>query len=235
MLLVVDGDGAYLYYTGILLQRLDYILHTCKTAEEALELMNVALPALILADAALPGMGSPAFLNQLKQNPKTQAVPVIICSLSDDPALREAYLREGAASFLKKPVDPELLYAEIQQATEPAPRNYIRLTTCVPVELGDVKAGEQGAGACVSALSEHGAFISMPEPRPKGVTVPLTIRLEDVPITVEGKVLYSFDLKNSPFRTPGMGVLFTRIEPHHRQRIKDFIEACLTGDLRGQR
>jgi twitching motility two-component system response regulator PilH len=235
LLFVVDSDGAYRYYSGILLQRLDYILHTCKTAEEALELMNVALPSLILADAALPGMGSSAFLKHLKQNPATKAIPVIICSLSDETAVHEAYLREGAVSFLKKPIDPDLLYAAIQKATEPAPRKYIRLTTCLPVVLRDAAAGEQRQEACVSALSEHGAFISMTDPRPKGMIVSLTIRLKDIPISVEGTVLYSFDPKNSPLKTPGMGVQFTRIEPRDQQRIKDFIDARLRGDMPGHR
>ena len=52
-LLVVDGDSAHLYYTSILLQRLEYNIQAAKTAEDALEIMGVAHPALILTEISL--------------------------------------------------------------------------------------------------------------------------------------------------------------------------------------
>jgi CheY-like chemotaxis protein/Tfp pilus assembly protein PilZ len=231
LLFVVDSDGAYLYYTGVLLQRLEYILHTIKTAEEALELINVALPSLILTDAELPRMSCTDFLKQLKLNPKTQAIPVIVYALSNEPALREACLREGAVAFLKKPLDAELLYATIQKATEATPRGFVRLTTCLPVVAGAEQTGGSDPEARVTALSEHGAYVNTDHPQPKGAHVPLTIQLENVSVRVEGKVLYSFDRTNSPLRTPGMGVQFTRIRPEDESVIKNFIEEQLTKDL----
>ncbi len=231
LLIIVDSDGAYLYYTGVLLQRLEYTMHTVKTAEEALALMDIALPSLILTDAELPQMSCVDFLKQLRQNPRTQAIPVIVYALSVEPALREACMREGAAAFLKKPLDSDALYATIQKVTEATPRGYVRLTTCLPVVVGDDQAGAPESEDWITALSEHGAYVSTTHPNPKGALVTLTIRLENVSVRLAGKVLYSFDRTTSPLRIPGMGVQFLQLRSEDQNIIKAFIERQLTKDL----
>jgi len=232
-LIVVDGDGAHLYYTGILLQRLEYIIHTTKMAEEALEILNVAMPSLILTDTDLLRMSGLELLKEIKKNPKTKAIPVIVYSLSRDTALRDACLKEGATAFLPKPMDPEALYAAIQKATEERPRSYIRLTTCLNVIIGSGRAAEADSlNLCVTALSEHGMYVSTSKPHPAGSQVSMTLLLENAAIKIDGLVLYSFDNSKGPLRTPGMGIKFIRIRPEDEALIKTFIAKQITRDLR---
>src|SRR5208283_1662034 len=84
LIVVVDGEGAHLYYTSILLQRLEYNIHTAKTAGDALEIVNVAEPALVLTEIFLPDMDGVELLKKLKRNPQTHKVPVIILTSSRD-------------------------------------------------------------------------------------------------------------------------------------------------------
>jgi hypothetical protein len=126
---------------------------------------------------------------------------VIVYSMAKDPAVRESCLREGAAAFLKKPIDAEALYAAIQKATEVTPRSYVRLNTCLDVIVGN----ESGTDAsrfdeCVTALSESGMYVSTTKARPKGLQLPITVFLGDSVIKVVGMVLYSFDSSKSPLR-----------------------------------
>lgn len=232
LLLIVDSDGAHLYYASILLQRLEYTIYTTKTAEEALEIMDISIPSLILADADLERMSGVEFLQQLKRNPRTNPIPVIAYSLSKDPAVGESCLREGAAAFLKKPLDAEALYAAIQKATEATPRNYVRLNTCLDVIVGS----ESGTDAsrfdeCVTALSESGMYVSTTKTRPKGIQLPITLFLGNAVIKIVGMVLYSFDRSTGPLRTPGMGIKFVRISPADQALIRAFIEKQLTDGL----
>ena len=232
-LLVVDGDAAHLYYTGILLQRLEYVIHTTKMAEDALEILNVAMPSLILTDTSLLRMNGLEFLKEIKKNPKTREIPVLVYSLSRDTALREACLNEGAAAFLPKPVDPEELYAAIQKATEERPRSYIRLTTCLNVIIGSGQvAGAESRNECVTAISEHGMYVSTSKPYPAGSQVSMTLLLGNASMKIDGRVLYSFDNSKSPLRTPGMGIKFSRINPGDQALIKAFIGKQITGGLR---
>ncbi|HUI44668.1 MAG TPA: response regulator [Nitrospirota bacterium] len=232
-LLVVDGDGSHLYYTGILLQRLEYTIHTIKTAEEALEIMNVARPSLILTEVELPRMNGIDFLKQMKKNSITKSIPVIVYTLLKDPNVRESCLKEGATAFLQKPVDPDALYAAIQRATEATPRNYIRLTTCLNVIIGSGQGSETDSrNDCVTALSEHGMYVSTPKPRPAGLRVAITLLLGKAKLKIDGVVLYSFDKNKGPLQIQGMGIKFLRIKPEDQSLIKTFIEKQLTEDLR---
>src|SRR5512135_2117848 len=177
LLIVVDGDGSHLYYTGILLQRLEYNIYTTRIAEEALEILNVAMPSLILTDIELGGMiNGIELLKQIRKNPDTQSIPVVVYALTQDPRVQTSCLKEGAATFLQKPFDPDALYAAIQRATEATPRSYIRLTTCLNVIIGSSPGVEaDSVNEYVTALSEHGMYVSTLKPRSAGLQVPLTL------------------------------------------------------------
>lgn len=232
LLVVVDGDGAHLYYTSILLQRLEYNIQTTKTAEDALESMEVAKPALVLTETSLAGMNGIELLKKLKHNPKTFAIPVVILTSSKDPAVKDACLREGCSAYLQKPVEPDVLYSAIQKATESMPRQYIRLNTCLNVVVGDDKSGAQSViNDYITALSENGMYVSTAAPKPIGLQIPITIFLEDARIKVEGVVLYSFKRGEGPLKTPGMGIKFVNINADDQRLIRTFIKREITKGL----
>src|SRR5271169_4893240 len=104
LLVVVDGDSAHLYYTSMLLQRLEYNIHTAKTAEDALEIVSVAHPALILTEIFLGGMDGLEFVKKIKRNPQSFSVPVILLTSSKDQSVKTTSLQEGCAAYLQKPV-----------------------------------------------------------------------------------------------------------------------------------
>jgi len=232
ILVVVDADSSHLYYTSILLQRLEYDIHTTRAAEDALEIVDVAHPALVLTELSLNGMDGAELLRKIKRNPGTYAIPVIILTASRDAAVKESCRRDGCTAFLQKPVDPDALYAAVQKATESTPRKYIRLNTCLNVIVGDDKAAAAFAiDDYITALSENGMFVSTAHPRPAGTRVPVTILLENERINVTGEVLYSFERGKGPMRTPGMGIKFASIQPGDQDLIKSFIRREITKGL----
>ena len=170
LVVIVDGEGAHLYYTSILLQRLEYNIHTSRTAADTLEIVSVADPALVLTEISLPDMDGVELLRKLKRNPQTHKVPVIVLTSSRDQTIKSACLEEGCAAYFHKPVDPDVLYAAIQKATETVPRQFIRLQTCLNVMVGDDKAAAHSIiSDYVTALSEQGMFVSTSQPKPVGL------------------------------------------------------------------
>ncbi len=232
LLVIVDGDSAHLFYTSMLLQRLEYNIHTAKNAEDALEIVSVAQPALILTEIFLGGMNGLDLLKKIKRNPQSFSVPVIMLTSSKDQAIKAASLQEGCAAYLQKPVEPDVLYAAIQKATESQPRQYIRLNTALNVIVGDGKAAEYaGSGDYITALSENGMYISTSKPKSIGLQIPITILLEEMKIKVEGMVLYSFQREGGPLKTPGMGIKFVRISLEDQNIIKVYIKREITKGL----
>ncbi|HEY6010563.1 MAG TPA: response regulator [Nitrospirota bacterium] len=232
LILVVDGDAAHLYYTGILLQRLDYTIHTVKTADDALEIMNVASPMLVLTETSLPGTNGLELLKRIKRSPRTAQVPVIVYSQFDNASMRDACMREGCAAFLQKPIVPEVLYAVIQGSVESRPRRYIRLSTCLSMIVGDEASGAKPReDNHITALSENGVFINTSSPGEVGTKLTLTIFLGEAAIRVEGVVLYSFKPGEGPSHEPGMGIKFSRISPGDQLFIREYIRKELTQEL----
>lgn len=230
ILFIVDGDASALLYTGMLLQRLDYSIYTTRMAEEALDIMKVAVPSLVLTEVSLPHMSGIEFLKRIKQEPKTRSVPVIVYTSSSDPSLEDRCQREGCAAYLRKPLDLDELYAAIQKATEVAPRQYVRLNVCLKVLVGD-EADASGRGDCVTALSENGMYMSTSRPRAMGAPLVLTLFLGNAEIRCEGVVLYSFEGGKGPVGVPGMGIKFTRMRPEDRNLVRAFVKKELTQDI----
>jgi hypothetical protein len=203
-------------------------------AEDVLEVMKITVPSLVLTDVTLPTMSGLELLNRMKQNPRTQAVPVLFYTSLPDPSVKETGLREGGAAFLSKPADPDELFAAIQKAVEITPRRYIRLSVCLRVIVENEAAAARSPIDCLTALSENGMYISTLYPMMTGTELPFTIFLQEYGIRVLGKVLYSYKSGEGPLRTAGMGIKFTQIKPEDQALIRAFINRQILQDVGGE-
>jgi CheY-like chemotaxis protein len=77
-----------------------------KSVDEATRLLDEFTPSLILLDVMLPRKDGWEFLQTLKANPATSQIPVIICSILNEPDLAIAL---GADDYLRKPIRQEAL------------------------------------------------------------------------------------------------------------------------------
>ncbi len=86
---------------------------------EALELLSAAseLPQLVLLDLKLPKVDGLEVLRQLRAEPRTRLLPVVVLTSStEEQDLVESY-RLGANSYVRKPVD----FAEFIEAARQLP------------------------------------------------------------------------------------------------------------------
>jgi len=89
-----------------------YYAITCSNGEKALKIaQNRNLHAITL-DIFMPEMDGWELLRQLRASPKTEDIPVIIVSISEDHSTGMAL---GANGYMVKPVDRDRLLAEIQR------------------------------------------------------------------------------------------------------------------------
>jgi len=225
-LVVVDGNPAELFSTGMILQRLDYTIFTATTAEDGLHFVQNATPAAIITELLLPRMSGTDLLNRVKQDPRTKNIPVIIHTRMKDPKVEELCLVAGCASFIRKPVDPNTLYRTVQYALEATPRNYIRLKTCLKVMIGDEGKGPAARNEYeyITALSENGIYVRTDHCRAVNSKLPLTIVLADRMLQVRAVVLYCVAGTGGPLKEPGMGMKFVEISESDREFIRKFIK-----------
>jgi CheY-like chemotaxis protein len=80
--------------------------------------MRDPLPDVILLDINMPGGTGIQALTKLKISSKTAHIPVVVLSGSSDPNVPEQVAKLGAARFLSKPVDPELLLQTVREVVE---------------------------------------------------------------------------------------------------------------------
>ena len=230
-LVVVDGNPAELFSTGMILQRLDYTIFTAGSAEDCLRFMDIARPSAIITELLLPKMSGMDLLSRVKRDPQAKDIPVIIHTRMKDPKVEELCMVAGCASFLRKPVDPNTLYRSIQFAIESTPRHYIRFKTCLPVLIDEEAKGSAASSECVTALSENGIYIRTNQSRPVNSMLPITILVPGRRVKARAMVLYCITGASGPLKEPGMGMKFVEISGEDREFIKKFIKDEITRDL----
>jgi len=114
VVLVVDDDPNALDLLGRTLQEAGVKVMTASDGQEALNLARTLLPAAITLDVLMPGMDGWEVLRELKADPATQDIPVIMVTMTDDRALGYAL---GATEFLTKPVQRTQLMQLLERHT----------------------------------------------------------------------------------------------------------------------
>src|SRR5215813_2060970 len=80
----------------------------------ALQIADTELPDVILLDVMMPRMDGFEVCRQLKANPRTADVPVVMVTALSDVANRLHGLEVGADDFLTKPVNDIALFARVR-------------------------------------------------------------------------------------------------------------------------
>jgi putative two-component system response regulator len=110
--LVVDDEAGNRELMTRLLERHHYHVHAVDSGEAARDYLAAAsiLPDLILLDVMMPGIDGFSFCRELKQNPMTRLIPIVLLTSLDSQHRIEG-ITAGADDFLSKPVQFEELTA----------------------------------------------------------------------------------------------------------------------------
>lgn len=83
-------------------------------ADEARKVLTNESPDLILLDWMLPGRSGLELAQQLKQNPKSRAMPIIMISARGEEEDRVKGLDTGADDYITKPFSPREMVARVK-------------------------------------------------------------------------------------------------------------------------
>ncbi|MGA7933598.1 MAG: response regulator [Kovacikia sp.] len=82
---------------------------------EALEQIQGKRPDLVVLDIVMPRMNGYEVCRRLKADPKTQDVPVVMCSSKGEEFDRYWGMKQGADAYIAKPFQPTELVGTVKQ------------------------------------------------------------------------------------------------------------------------
>jgi CheY-like chemotaxis protein len=217
--LVADSDARDVHATSMLAQNFGYTATSAKSVDEAMEVLAIAAPSLIITELVFPKGSGFDLLERVKTNPATSAIPVIVQTALVDDESEQRCKRIGCSSFARKPVSAEGLYRSIQNAIEATPRQRIRIATYLRVTIDGANAGVE----LITQLSEEGLFIKTLFAKPAGSRHGLVFLIGGRLIRTDAVVLYTYGFGEGPRKEPGMGMQFLNLGPDERKIIQEFI------------
>ncbi len=113
-ILVVDDEPDIREVIRFALENEDYRAVEAGHADEARKLLHREHPDLVLLDWMLPGRSGLELAQELKQNPRTRGVPIIMISARGEEEDRIKGLDTGADDYIAKPFSPREMIARIK-------------------------------------------------------------------------------------------------------------------------
>ncbi len=151
-ILIVDDDEQVRGFLRRLLLRSGYTVEESGTAAGAMELVRANPPDLVLLDLHLPDRSGHEVLEEIRAEPATRLLPVVMLTGTTSPAEKIRAQAEGVTDFLAKPFSPEELVPRVralvmlkQFADEHEHAEHVILTLAKTIDARDpYTAGHSG-------------------------------------------------------------------------------------------
>ncbi len=112
-ILIVEDDQELRSYIKKILEE-TYLIIECTNGQQGLAFLQQELPDLVLSDVAMPQMNGRQLCLNIKSNPSTSHIPVILLSGLDSKSQIIKGLAAGADDYITKPFDSSILMAKIE-------------------------------------------------------------------------------------------------------------------------
>lgn len=113
-ILIVDDDLETLRLISMMLQKQGYQVVTAKNGTEGLAMAVNERPDMIVLDIMMPEPDGYQVTRQLRENPQTAAIPILMFTAKSQLESKVAGYEAGADDYLTKPVHPSELIARIK-------------------------------------------------------------------------------------------------------------------------
>lgn len=116
--LVADDDRNILYLISEVLAKDDYEVAQAVNGDHALKLARETKPDLIVLDIMMPGLDGFKVLKELKDDPQTKGIKVVVISAKTKPEDVDKGLAQGADHYFTKPFKISELTSKIRELLE---------------------------------------------------------------------------------------------------------------------
>ena len=128
-ILVVDDERAYRDAVADVLRSQGYTVLKAASAADAIKVLDLTTPELIMLDVMMPEVDGLTLLRQLASQPRFLAVPLVMASAKAMPTDRWTAWERGASAYLAKPFTFEEITSLVEHLLTPPE------TEAVPFEM----------------------------------------------------------------------------------------------------
>jgi DNA-binding NarL/FixJ family response regulator len=121
-LLLIDDDPNLILLVKDYLEFRGYEVITAENGREALEVLEQDIPDMIICDVMMPEMDGYALVEHVREDPRTNWIPVLFLSAKGQSQDRVKGLNTGADVYMVKPFEPEELVAQVESSLKQATR-----------------------------------------------------------------------------------------------------------------
>ncbi len=113
-ILVIEDEADILEVITYNLEREGHKVVSCRNGEQGLSRIRTDNPDLVILDLMLPGMDGVEVCRQVKSDPVTRAIPVIMVTAKSEESDIVLGLGIGADDYITKPFSPKELVARVK-------------------------------------------------------------------------------------------------------------------------
>ncbi len=135
MVYIVEDDAAIQEIESIALKNSNYSVEAFGRAADFLQKLEIALPDLILLDIMLPDKNGYEIIRELRKNPRTKKIPVIMVTAKTSEMDMVKGLDDGADDYIKKPFSVMELLSRVKALLRRTQEEEVKLLQVGLIEL----------------------------------------------------------------------------------------------------
>jgi len=230
--LLVDDVNLIIELEKAFLKGLPVDLLIARNGVEALQIVKNERPDLIYLDVNMPVMDGLTCCRELKGNPETSSIPVIMVTTHGREQDMLLCRTAGCDDYITKPINARLFVEKGRNCIADFERRRRRYNFSIDVQF--LKDGEPRHGLTTD-ISKGGLYIAVPDDNIPDDPVDLLFSLprggRDILVAARGRVAWENRHGNlkKPDYPAGVGVEFTDIDPGIVVLIEQYLEEALTG------
>lgn len=115
-ILIIDDEDDIREVAALSLESIGgWKVDTASSGSQGLARAAAYKPDAILLDVMMPGMDGPSTFRELRKNPHTAKIPVLLLTAKVQSSDQERFAQLGAEAVLSKPFDPLTLSSQIAE------------------------------------------------------------------------------------------------------------------------
>jgi len=142
-ILVIEDDDNIVELISYNLERENYNVESAKNGEIGIKKAKSDLPDLILLDLMLPEIDGLDVCRDLKRDPKTKDIPVIMVTAKGEEADVVTGLEMGADDYIPKPFRPKELVARIRSVLRRSTKSMARTFEMIKIHNISIHSGKR--------------------------------------------------------------------------------------------
>jgi len=229
-LLLVDDVKLFLHLSKAMLNREDFVVNTAMNGQEALDIARKNKPDVILLDLYMPGMDGDEVCTEIRSDPLTRHIPVIMVTTESDGDGRRRCFYAGCDDFMTKPVRADILNRAVDRQLAVRERTYARTDVILPCMLD---SGRGLKKTNIYTLSAGGAYVEVDPPPLPNSHHRLTFTLPEVTERISVDALARWNRMLPGQRPAGSGFEFVEVGEKNSERLSHWVKDLLDNPVFG--